>query len=38
MVVIDFKGFVDGELFEGGELENYLFELGFNLFIFGFED
>jgi len=37
-VVIDFKGFVDGESFEGGESENYSLELGSNSFIPGFED
>ncbi|MBS0936543.1 trigger factor [Lactiplantibacillus plantarum] len=37
-VVIDFKGFVDGEPFEGGESENYSLELGSNSFIPGFED
>ncbi|RRK11622.1 trigger factor [Lactiplantibacillus garii] len=37
-VVIDFKGFVDGKPFEGGESENYSLELGSNSFIPGFED
>ncbi len=37
LVTIDFKGHVDGELFEGGEAENYSLELGSNTFIPGFE-
>ncbi|WP_110927112.1 trigger factor [Bacillus massiliglaciei] len=37
-VVIDFKGFVDGEEFEGGASENYSLELGSNSFIPGFEE
>ena len=37
-VVIDFKGFVNGEAFEGGEGENYSLEIGSNQFIPGFED
>lgn len=37
-VVIDFKGFVDGEAFEGGEGFSYPLELGSNSFIPGFED
>ncbi|WP_053367307.1 trigger factor [Bacillus sp. FJAT-27245] len=37
-VVIDFKGFVDGEAFEGGEAENYSLELGSGSFIPGFEE
>ena len=37
-VVIDFKGFVDGESFEGGEAENYSLEIGSGQFIPGFED
>lgn len=37
-VVIDFKGFVDGEAFEGGEAEDYPLVLGSNSFIPGFED
>ena len=37
-VVIDFKGFVDGEPFEGGEAEDYPLVLGSNSFIPGFED
>lgn len=36
-VVIDFKGFVDGEAFEGGEAEDYPLVLGSNSFIPGFE-
>lgn len=37
-IVIDFKGSVDGELFEGGSAEDYPLELGSNSFIPGFED
>ncbi|UOF90192.1 trigger factor [Fodinisporobacter ferrooxydans] len=37
-VIIDFKGFVDGEEFEGGEAENYQLEIGSGTFIPGFED
>ncbi|PRY95391.1 trigger factor [Hasllibacter halocynthiae] len=37
-VVIDFKGFVDGEPFEGGEAEDYPLTLGSNSFIPGFEE
>ncbi|MCM3765477.1 trigger factor [Neobacillus niacini] len=37
-VVIDFKGFVDGEAFEGGEAENHSLELGSDQFIPGFEE
>ncbi|WP_066311503.1 trigger factor [Bacillus sp. FJAT-29814] len=37
-VVIDFKGFVDGEAFEGGEAENHSLELGSGQFIPGFEE
>lgn len=37
-VVIDFKGFVDGEAFEGGEAENHSLELGSGSFIPGFEE
>jgi len=36
-VVIDFKGAVDGELFEGGSGEDYPLVLGSNSFIPGFE-
>lgn len=35
---IDFKGFVDGEEFEGGSAENYELVLGSESFIPGFED
>ena len=38
LVTIDFKGFVDGEPFEGGEAENYSLELGSKSFIPGFEE
>ena len=37
-VVIDFKGSVDGELFEGGAAEEHSLELGSNSFIPGFEE
>ncbi|MBQ6840951.1 MAG: trigger factor [Bacilli bacterium] len=36
--VIDFKGYVDGELLEGGSAENYSLEIGSNSFIPGFEE
>jgi trigger factor len=37
-VVIDFKGSVDGELFDGGTAEGHSLELGTNSFIPGFEE
>ncbi|QCZ36809.1 trigger factor [Mycoplasma nasistruthionis] len=37
-VNIDFKGFIDGEAFEGGEAQGYDLKLGSNAFIPGFED
>jgi len=37
-LVIDFSGSVDGELFPGGQAEDYALELGSNSFIPGFED
>ncbi|MFA6694746.1 MAG: trigger factor, partial [Bacillota bacterium] len=37
-ILFDFKGFVDGEPFEGGAAENYTLEIGSNSFIPGFED
>ncbi|MCQ0971219.1 trigger factor [Paracoccus sp. TK19116] len=37
-VVIDFKGMVDGEAFEGGTAEDYPLVLGSKSFIPGFED
>lgn len=37
-VVIDFKGFVDNEAFDGGEASSYELSLGSNTFIPGFED
>jgi trigger factor len=37
-IVIDFKGSVDGELFEGGSAEDYPLVLGSMSFIPGFED
>lgn len=38
IVIIDFKGFVDNEAFEGGEAEKYQLEIGSNTFIPGFEE
>ncbi len=35
---IDFKGFVDGDAFEGGEMEGHDLEIGSGTFIPGFED
>lgn len=37
-VILDFKGFVDGKAFEGGEATNYELVLGSNSFVPGFED
>jgi trigger factor len=37
-VVIDFKGMIDGEAFEGGAAEDYPLTLGSGSFIPGFED
>ena len=37
-VVIDFKGFIDGEAFDGGEGENHSLTLGSGQFIPGFEE
>jgi trigger factor len=37
-VIIDFKGYVDDEPFEGGSAEKYTLELGSGTFIPGFED
>lgn len=37
-VRIDFKGFVDGEAFEGGEAKGHTLELGSGQFIPGFEE
>ena len=37
-VTLDFKGFVDGEAFEGGEGKDHPLEIGSNRFIPGFED
>ncbi|HZD24755.1 MAG TPA: trigger factor [Alphaproteobacteria bacterium] len=37
-VVIDFKGFVDGEAFAGGEAEDFSLELGSGSFVPGFEE
>ena len=38
LTTIDFKGFVDGEAFEGGEGKDYPLQLGSGSFIPGFED
>ncbi len=38
LVTIDFKGFVDGEPFEGGEAEDHSLELGSHSFVPGFEE
>lgn len=38
IVIIDFKGLLDGAPFERGAAENYLLELGSKQFIPGFED
>ena len=38
VVVIDFKGLLNGEAFEGGTAENYSLTLGSGAFIPGFED
>ena len=37
IVVIDFKGFIDGKAFEGGESKNHNLKLGSKQFIPGFE-
>lgn len=37
-ITLDFKGFVDGEAFAGGEGEDYPLQIGSNSFIPGFED
>ena len=37
-VTLDFKGFVDGEAFAGGEGKDYPLQIGSNAFIPGFED
>ena len=36
--VIDFKGYVNGNLFEGGSADNFALELGSNQFVPGFDD
>lgn len=38
IAVFDFKGFVDGKAFSGGEAENYNLKLGSGQFIPGFEE
>ena len=38
VIVIDFKGTIDGEAFDGGSAEGHHLELGSNQFIPGFED
>jgi trigger factor len=37
-VIIDFEGFVDNVIFEGGKTENYSLVIGDNKFVAGFED
>ena len=37
LVLIDFKGFIDGEPFPEGEAENYSLEIGSGTFVPGFE-
>ena len=37
-LIIDFKGFINGEAFEGGEAKDFQLELGSGAFIPGFED
>ena len=37
-VTLDFKGYIDGVPFDGGEADNYALELGSNSFVPGFED
>ncbi len=37
-ITLDFKGFVDGEAFAGGEGKDYPLQIGSNSFIPGFED
>lgn len=38
VAIFDFKGFIDGEPFDGGEAKNYELKIGSNQFILGFED
>ncbi len=38
VVLLDFTGYVDGEVFEGGEATDYSLELGSGTFIKGFEE
>lgn len=38
LAIIDFKGTIDGELFNGSEAENYSLQLGSRTFIEGFEE
>ena len=38
VVKFDFKGFVDGKAFEGGEAKDFELEIGSNQFVPGFED
>ena len=37
-ITLDFKGYVDGKSFEGGEAQDYPLTIGSNTFIPGFED
>lgn len=38
LLTIDYKGYVDGEAFEGGTAENHSLEIGSGMFIPGFEE
>jgi len=38
MVIIDYKGYIGNEPFDGGEAENYSLEIGSGRFIAGFEE
>ena len=38
LLTIDYKGYVDGEAFEGGTAENQTLEIGSQRFIPGFEE
>ncbi len=38
LLLLDFKGYVEGEPFEGGEAEDYSLELGSQSFVPGFEE
>lgn len=38
IVIIDFEGFENGVVFDGGKGENYNLVIGLNIFILGFEE